>query len=323
MRCHLIQNEYIKTIMHPIHTYDKYIEQMVQPIFFLLAYTNGPKRTDGPGKVLVGTYDSSGTLTTGNSVTFNPGPNDQSHLIELQSNGYFIVCASAGYSNEYDTACRIGQYSVPQLTIQFGTNIWNMTMGRSTNGMDTTRIDADTFISCFGVGDNKIGVCFVGTVTDDFEKGLDSEIAFGNEIVFNEAGNTGRVKITRLSQTVLAICYERHGDSPSGQCKLGVIAELNDGTKIIQIQSSQFQYADEEIDALSIFNVPPGELPPNNDNPELLGLCYVHQSEGVCRFGVVDLDALRITFDEAETNGFAPYSTGKVTANYLRGQGTG
>eukprot|EP00483_Globobulimina_turgida_P013064 UN13088 len=103
--------------------------------YFLLAYTNGPAHSSGPGQVLLGSYATNGALNySEQSYTFNPYLNDQSRLIELRSPdmNYFIICASVGPNNQYDTACRVGEYDTDGWTISLGSKIFNMTMNHPT-----------------------------------------------------------------------------------------------------------------------------------------------------------------------------------------------
>ena len=95
--------------------------------YFLLGYTNGPDRSEGPGKVTMGRYlDGGGIMYSSNRMTFNPYSNDQTHLIELQNNSYFIICASVGPRNQYDTACKIGRYATSTMDISLGSKVFNI-----------------------------------------------------------------------------------------------------------------------------------------------------------------------------------------------------
>merc|ERR1712218_337448 len=237
----------------------------------------------------------------GESYIFNGGLNDQSHLVELQNNSYFIVCYSDGPNNEYDTECRVGQYDYNVLTILFGDLSFNMTQNVPTNGMDIARISNNAFISCFAAYTNKIGVCFVGTVENNFGDGVNSKILYGNQIIFNGEGGTDKVNIVHVNSTVLIICYMKNN---GGSCKFGIVELLNNGRYDIQIQSNEFDFEYNSIESPSIFLVPADSLD-NDLNPELLGICYVDERSGVCRF------------DENDTNSFDDQGIGTIVVRYL------
>ena len=116
--------------------------------YFLLAYTNGENRAEGPGKVVMGQYlpNNQQIIYSQSAMTFNPLPNDQSVLVELQNNSYFIVCSSAGPRNEYDTNCYIGKYDTTSMEITFGYFPYNITEGHTTHGMAITRLNSYTFL---------------------------------------------------------------------------------------------------------------------------------------------------------------------------------
>ena len=128
------------------------------------------------------------------------------------------------------------------------------------------------------------------------------------------------VKIIHLNSTVIAICYTATIDG-IGTCKLASIVELgNSGEYTIVIGGSSFDFQMNGIDSPTVFRVPPNTLSPNQDNPELLGICYVDANNGVCQFAEVDLASMTLNFDEKETNAFADRGVGTINAIYL-GQG--
>ena len=118
--------------------------------YFLLAYTNGADRGEGPGRLLMGQYlpnDQQRIIYSNSQITFNPYLNDQSVLIELQNNNsYFIICASIGPKNRYDTACKIGKYDTETKLIGLGSGIFNISQGHTTHGVAVIRINSYTFL---------------------------------------------------------------------------------------------------------------------------------------------------------------------------------
>jgi len=282
--------------------------------YFLLAYTNGPSRAEGPGKVLMGQYLADGRIMySQNQATFNPYLNDQSNLIELQNNSYFIVCASVGPRNEYDTACKLGKYDIEGMTIGLGRGVYNMSKGHTTHGMGTTRLNENTFLSCFGQFLVQRGVCFVGTVVGNFANGIESEIVFGNEILFDEDGGVDEIQIAHIDATTLVICYRKLG---AGECRWASVEQLGAALTVV-ITPEPFDFEENGIDSPSVFRVPAGAL--GADSAEVLGVCYVDANDGICRLGDVDTNGNKIVFDEAPTDAFADRGTGEVNAIYLGG----
>merc|ERR1719245_1926252 len=261
--------------------------------------------------------DGSGRLLySPQQITFNPGLNDQSRLIELQNNSYFIVCASVGPRNQYDTACRIGKYDTNLFSIALGSKIFNMSRDHTTHGMAVSRINSQTFLACFGQFITKRGVCYVGTVRDNFKDGLESDISFGNEILFDTDGGVDDIKILHANQSVLMICYQKFG---AGECRLASVVGIPQTQEYtVVISPEKFDFQTNAIDSPTIFRVPPNSLSPNNNNPELLGICYVDENNGVCKFGEVDLNAMKLNFDNDFTNPFADRGCGVINAIYLQ-----
>eukprot|EP01084_Bolivina_argentea_P286228 490982_1 len=277
---------------------------------FLLAYTQGTNSRTGPGKVLLGTKQSDGSLTYGPAATFNFNLNDQSRLLELQSNSYFIMCYSAGQFNAFDTACRVGQYHFSN-QILFGILDYPMITGVTTSDMDIIRINSNTFLSCFTAYVQRVGACRVGSV--NFESSVNSPIIYGTELVFNDGG-TSSIKIMHASSTVLIICYL---NSNYGECKFGTIGQIGEtGVYTVDFKDEIFSFGMRDlIESPSIFRIPPNIISENN--PELLGVCYVDDTAGKCQFGEIDLDSLVIIFDESTTNDFDEKGVGTITTTYV------
>merc|ERR1712228_132397 len=186
-------------------------------------------------------------LYSQNQVTFNPFLNDQSNLIELQNNSYFIVCASVGPRNQYDTACKIGKYDTEAMMIGLGPKVFNMSKDHTTHGMATHRINANTFLSCFGQFIARRGVCFVGTVVNNFANGIESEIVFGNELLFDEDGGVDNIEIIRADKDTLVLCYKKFG---AGECRLAAIEQIVGSSELtVMISSEKFDFQMNSIES--------------------------------------------------------------------------
>ena len=85
---------------------DNYEIQLVGPNGplnnFLIGYTNAGDSSAGPGKLVVGSFDTTRNLIKyGTPYTFNVGDNDQSNVVELERNdSYFAVCFSIGANDQ-------------------------------------------------------------------------------------------------------------------------------------------------------------------------------------------------------------------------------
>eukprot|EP01084_Bolivina_argentea_P129832 229265_1 len=293
--------------------------------YFLLAYTNGESSNDGPGEVLVGSFDAStGSIIYGDNVyEFNPRPNDQSRLIELQSGEYAVICSSAGPVTQYDTECRIAHYNTYTLTMNIGTNVFKMTESHPTSGMVVERIASNGFLACFVEYIQRFGACYVGTVSWS-TNAIDSNITFSNEIIFhNDLLNPiDELKLTHVNETMLTICYTTHiltGNGGNGICRYVILSQVS-GYWTVSILPQIYQFVDHEINSLSLFHVDMNALYPNYNNPELIVICYVDDgTDGYCKFAEIDLDTNSIIFEEGVTENFHPTGTrvGSTTTAYL------
>jgi len=310
----------LKTIFQLENATDPYEIQIYGPDGwtneFLLAYTNGPNSAEGPGKIMMGKYLGDGRLTySWNEVTFNPYLNDNTNVIELQNNSYFIICASVGPRSQYDTACRIGKYDLDSGAIQLGSKVFNMTTDHPVRGMAVARINSYTFVACMALFVDRRGVCFVGEVQGNFADGLETDIHFGSEIVMEEDLGVDEVKIIHANQTELVMCYTTFS---VGRCRMAHVVPIgNNDRYTIEFEAGKFDFNTDGIDSPAVFRVPPNSLTPNQNNPELLGICYVDENNGVCKFGVIDFDNNAIVFDEDETEAFGDRGVGKINAIYL------
>ena len=190
-----------------------YIEYIIYYIIFVYIIV-----LIGPGVAVMGKYNKDdGSIQYGVKTVFNPLENDQSVLVELQANGYFITCASVGPNAQYETACRIGNYTTDTLRLQYSQNYYNITSEVRTDGMGIVRINSNNFVVCYGRGIAETGVCVLGRVVNNFGNGVDSQIVYTNEIVFNSEGGTRGVKIKVVNAQVdgtvfFVLCYESRND---------------------------------------------------------------------------------------------------------------
>ena len=167
--------------------------------------------------------------------------------------------------------------------------------------------------SCFGQFVVQRGVCFVGTVVGNFEDGLESEITFGNEILFDEDGGVDEIQRMHTDATSLVICYRKLG---AGECRWASVVQMGAALTVV-VSPEPVDFERSGIDSPSMFRVPAGSL--SSDSGELVGVCYVDANDGVCRLGEVDADGEKIVFDEAATDAFADRGTGEVNAIFLGG----
>ena len=157
----------------------------------------------------------------------------------------------------------------------------------------------------------------MGTV--NFTDGIESEIKFGNQLILDEHLGVDEIKIIHASQSVLLICWK---ELDSGSCRLAQIQEEVNGIYTVDIGKEEYDFEEDLIDSPTIFRVPPNVLGPNKDNPELLGVCYVDENNGKCKFGKVDLNGddvneMELIFDEDATKDFADRGVGTINAKYL------
>eukprot|EP00483_Globobulimina_turgida_P002072 UN02074 len=114
--------------------------------------------------------------------------------------------------------------------------------------------------------------------------------------------------------------HQTFGEGGAGLCQFGLIEQLS-GTRryTVEFLPEKFIFADKEDESISVFQVQPNSLAPDFNNPELLGVCFVDNRVGKCKFGEVDLEAMKINFEDAETNPFDDSGVGDTTAVYLGG----
>ena len=160
----------------------------------------------------------------------------------------------------------------------------------------------------------QLGFCVVGTVRNNFQQGLESDIIFSNPMALDTNFGVDEIKIIHASQTVLFICYQRYGE---GTCRLGQVVSLGGSpeTFTVVISAQEYPFQPNGIDSPSIFRVPPGALSVNS--PELLGVCYVDANNGVCKFGEWTQQNMNLTFDAQETRPFGDRGVGTINAMYL------
>eukprot|EP01083_Nonionella_stella_P195284 719470_1 len=234
---------------------------------FLLGYTHGPYRSSGRGEVLIGSFQQDdASLQYGAPTTFNPGLNDETRLIELQSDGYFIICSAVGPNNQYNTGCRIASYDVDTLAINIGNRSFDMTRDHQTHAMTVSRIASDGFIACFAEYVQRFGACYVGSVVYNEGDEMNSLIIFSDEHVFYNTYNypIDDIRIVHVNQTVLAICYNAHvtiGEGGKGECKLAVQQQIG-GIWTMLFYSRPFEFSDHEVQSLELFRVNANSLSP-------------------------------------------------------------
>ena len=138
---------------------------------------------------------------------------------------------------------------------------------------------------------------------------------FGNEILFDEDGGVDNIQIIRADKDTLVLCYKKFG---AGECRLAAIEQIAGSSEMtVVISTEKFDFQFNSIESPTIFRVPANSLLPNENNPELLGVCYVDENNGVCKFGEIDLNAFKINFDETYTKPFADRGCGEINAIYL------
>eukprot|EP00486_Rosalina_sp_Unknown_P013136 CAMPEP_0201590756 /NCGR_PEP_ID=MMETSP0190_2-20130828/181459_1 /ASSEMBLY_ACC=CAM_ASM_000263 /TAXON_ID=37353 /ORGANISM="Rosalina sp." /LENGTH=426 /DNA_ID=CAMNT_0048047553 /DNA_START=71 /DNA_END=1347 /DNA_ORIENTATION=- len=300
---------------------------------FLIGYTNGADSSTGPGKVVLGSFDTTTNMIKyGAPVTFNVGDNDQSNVVELERNdSYFAVCYSIGPNDNKGTGCRIGQYDVTDLSVRFGQQLFNVPSNGPTDGMGISRINNESIIVCYAESQgNGNGVCVIGMIDDLVDNGLNAKITFGTPVVFNNQGGTDEIKFARVYRgnrnstddpfSDFVICYVTSVD---GACSyLDLDQDANGNIELILRSRAAFAPRD-SIDQPSIARIPANTTGLNNQQ-ELLLVCYVDvgiDEDAECIFGTVDVVGKKLAFDTSQDNisQFEDGRTDRINVLYLGG----